>query len=134
MRAALLVVLLALSAGWKDRCIPAFSGSDPCINVTATDAAAIQHAILAYVDAKGRADYRPAKKLAQPITDTSIGQFSIYGGTYADLKGDIVEAVAVEKTESGTQTGFKVTLRREKTGWRILYFDHYHQQLPRPNG
>lgn len=134
MGAARLVLLLALCAGWKDRCIPAFSGSDPCINVTASDAAAIQHAIIAYVDDKGRADYLPAKKLAQPISDTSIGHFMVYGGSYADLKGDIIEAVAVEKTDSGTQTGFKVTLRREKAGWRILYFDHYHQHLPRPNG
>jgi len=134
MRAALLLALLALSAGWKDRCIPAFSGDAPCIKVTAADAAAIQHAIIAYVEAKGRTDYLPAKKLATPITDTSIGQFMLYGGSYADWKGDIVEAVAVEKTDSGTETGFKVTLRREKAGWRILYFDHYHQHLPQPNG
>jgi hypothetical protein len=140
MRAAYCVLALAVfcgvaEAGWpaKGRCIEPWPSQTACIQVSPDDAVAIQRAIIkaAAIRAKSRADYAAVNKLAQPIKDSSIGAFLLSGGTYADEKGDILEAVAVESQDSGTEVGFKVILKRDKGQWRVLYFDHYRKKMRR---
>lgn len=133
--AALLVPALAAADPWpaNGRCIPNWPSKPACIQVSAADAAAIQKLMIATAVKRGD---RKAKDFAsRPITDGFIGPFSIMGYEFADFKGDALELVAVEETQSGTETGFRFVVGRAtpKAAWRVLHFEHYRKKLPRPN-
>lgn len=134
---ALLVALLVLGGlgglaaadppakGWPAAglCIAPWPSKTACIPVSPADARAIQRSIIAH--AGKRKDYAAARRLAQPITESSIGQFVLRGYEFVDFTGDVLQAVAVESHRGGMERGFRVTLGRNKGGWAVLYFEHY---------
>lgn len=129
----------AKGPSWPDKgvCIARWPSKSGCIQLGMDDAKAIQRAIVGYLDdaqLEQRPDYRPAKVLVQrPIHDGAIGAFMLLGYEYVGFDGDVLEAIAVESHQSGTERGFKVTLGLAPKGWRVLHFDHYTQKDPRPN-
>jgi hypothetical protein len=134
LAAALLVPALAAADPWpaKGRCIPPWPNkpASACIQVSPADAKAIQNLMIATAEKRGK---KKAKAFAQrPITDGFIGPYAIYGYQFADYKGDTLELVAVESSESGTETGFKFVVGRDtpRTPWKLLHFNHYRKHLP----
>lgn len=132
---ALLLPTLAIAEPWpaKGRCIPPWPSKRACIQVSPDDAKAIQKLMVATAEKRGN---KKAKAFAQrPITDGFIGPYAIMGYQFADFKGDTLELVAVEGTESGTETGFKFVVGRStpKAAWQLLHFEHYRLQLPQPD-
>jgi hypothetical protein len=131
---ALLLPTVAIAEPWpaKGRCFPPWPNkpASACIQVSPGDARTIQKLMIATAEKRGN---KKAKAFAQrPITDGFIGPFAIYGYQFSDYKGDTLELVAVESTESGTETGFKFVVGRDtpKSPWKLLHFQHYRKQLP----
>ena len=131
----LLVPAISVADPWpaKGRCIPNWPSKPACIQVSPDDARAIQRLMIATAEKRGD---RKAKAFARrPITDGFIGPFAMSGYDFADFKGDALELVAVEGTESGTETGFRFIVGRKapKAAWQLLHFTPYRKTLPRPD-
>ncbi len=139
VHALTLLVLPALAAAdpWpaKGRCITPWPSkpASACIQVSPADAKAIQNLMVGFAGKRGN---KKAKAFAQrPITDAFIGPYAMMGYQFADYKGDTLELLAVEDSSMGTETGFKFVVGRDtpKARWKVLHFEHYRKQLPRPN-
>ncbi|MGN6109786.1 MAG: hypothetical protein ACTHU0_32055, partial [Kofleriaceae bacterium] len=95
-------------------CIPASDPAAACTRLTARDAAALQRAILARLDARtlrAHPQWRDARALAaRPITEGRIGQYELQIGKD--------EAVELHGNADGVI--YKITVARTRKGWTVI--------------